>query len=653
MRMHRTHDVLAPWSTGTPVLDAARLAAVRIEPVLRQRKPAFALDLYLAGDDGDTIVPLALADPAALIERDRDPLIFPYGTPGDDAFAFALSERILPHLERLVLGGERIAEHVVTFAAAPRFDAARAAGCFGAAPLRDALARLAPYRYARRFARGKSVRIDAPDAVGGWAMLRGLANAGVAAAHRDPAALAWYGDAPLAAPRADLAIVGPGADAGNAACVLRLDPSNSSEQPDRDALYVEVIDPLPLDVGITFDPGEGPARRWFAVERAPEPRLRALPDLTYAAAGGSAGRIAVVLGRGDAVTHPSADTDEARALVAALCAEGFDAFLAEPHETAGADLVHLIGTRDGRRARAVVEAARRAGVPVAVHAHDDDAARGGWWGAAVTRCCFEYGSEERDVEAYLRMLAQRAVSVGPARADVPYAPDEAGADDAHAALRDAGIVFAATEEEAAAIRSRTGRRGPIAVVPPVAAAAVPHSIGHLVGPDPFALVHAPIGPLANQLPVARCASHAGIPLVVAGPVADASYLERVREFGGAGLIVLAGEPPPGVAAALRAAAAVVVDAAWAGDGAARLAASALAGARLVVAASRRFAAAGVEVRGFDPADAQALTRALGEAWDDALRAPHRLAPEALAALAPSVAVRAIVRGYAAAAPAAT
>jgi hypothetical protein len=653
MRVHRTHDVLAPWSTGTPVLDAARLTAVRIEPVLRQRKPALALDLYLAGDDGDTIVPLVLADPAALVDRDRDPLIFPYGTPGDDAFAFALGERVLPHLERLVLGGERVAEHVLAFGAAPRFDAARAAGCFGAAPLRDALARLAPYRYARRFARGKSVRIDAPDAVGGWAMLRAVANAGVVPAHRDPSALAWYGDAPPAAQRADVAIVGRLADAGDSACVLRLDPATSAGHAGVDAYVVEVVDPLPLDVGIAFDPGEGPARRWFAVERAPEPRARPLPDLAFTATGGSAGRIAVVLGRGDAVARPAADTDEARALTAALRAEGFDAFVAEPREAAGADLVHLVGTRDGRRARAVVDAARRAGVPVAVHAHDDDAERGGWWGAAVTRCCFEYGSEERDVEAYLNLLARRAVSVGAARADVPFAPDEAGADDANAALRDAGIVFAATEEEATAIRTRTGRRGPVAVVPPVATFAAPLPIGRLVGPDPFALVHAPIGPLANQLPVARCAARAGIPLVVAGPVADASYLERLREFGGAGLVVLAGEPSPGVAAALRAAAGVVVDAAWIGDGGARLAASALAGARLVVAASRSFAAAGVDVRRFDPADTEALTRALGEAWDDALRAPHRPSPDALAALAPAVAVRAIVRGYAAAVPAAT
>jgi hypothetical protein len=701
MRTHRTHAILAPWSTGaSPVLDAARLAAVRIEPVTRQRRPALVLDLVLTGDDGLTVIPLVLADPSTIVERDRDPLIFPAGTPGDDAFAVALAERVLPHLERLVLSGERIAEHVVTFAPAPAFDAARAAGCFGAAPLRESLARLAPYRYARRFARGRTVRIDAPDAVGGWAVLRDLGPAAVAPARRTAVECGWYGEPPAANGHADVAIVSVDADAGDAPCVVRLDVNvdgdashgtahmidaartridtarttidaarttidaarttsidaartTSIDAPrtiiDTARTIIEVVDPLPLDVTISFDPADGPARRWFAVERAVEPARRAVADLRTPAAGGSAGRIAVILGRADGLSRPSADTDEARALVASLAAEGFDAVLAaEPDELAGAALVHLVGTRDGRRARAVAEAARRIGAPLAVHAHDDDPAGGGWWGGEVARHCFEYGSDDRDVETYLAMLARHAVAVGPASAGARYAPPEAGAADADAVLRDAAVVFAATEEEADAIRARTGRRGPLAVVPPLHAAGTANAqIGALVGPEPFALVHAPIGPLANQLLVARCAAAAGIPLVLAGPVADASYLERVREFGGASLIVLPGEPAPEVAAALRASAAVVVDAAWAGEGGSRLAAAVLAGARLALSDRRRLGIPGISVRRFDPADAGALTRALGEAWDEALRAPARLSPETLAALAPEAVVRAIVRGYAA------
>jgi hypothetical protein len=644
VRTHRTHELIAPWSTGTPVLDAARLAAVRIEPVVRQGRPVLALDLYLTDGAGGTVIPLVLVEPAVVIDRDRDPLIFPHGTPGDDAFASALIERVLPHLEQIVLAGDPVVEHVVRFAPAPAFDAARAAGCFGAAPLRDALVRLAPYRYARRFTRTRTVRIDAPDAVGGWALLRDSGTIGVAPARRTAAELAWYGDAPIAGERTDVAIVGADADAGDVACVVRLNAAAD----DAVRFRAAVVEPNPLDVTVAFDSVEGSERRWFAVERAPEPPLRRVPDLSYAAAGGSTGRIAIILGRADGASHPSADTDEARALAAALCAEGFDAGLVESLDAlSGADLIHLVGTRDGRRARAVVDAGRRTGVPVAVHAHDEDAAAGGWWGAEVARYCFEYGDDERDVRSYLAMLARGAVAVGDARADAPYAPPDAAAGDAAVALRDAAVVFAATEGEAAAIRARTGRRGPIAVVPPLAPVAAPSPVGTLAGADPFVLVHAPIGPLGNQLLVARCAAEATIPLVLAGPVADASYLERVREFGGPGLIVLPGEPSPGTAAALRAAAAVVADAAWIGEGGARLAAAALAGARLALAGRRRFTVPGVEPRRFDPANASALTRALGEAWDEALRTPGRTAPETTAALAPSTVVRSIVRGYAA------
>jgi hypothetical protein len=166
-------------------------------------------------------------------------------------------------------------------------------------------------------------------------------------------------------------------------------------------------------------------------------------------------------------------------------------------------------------------------------------------------------------------------------------------------------------------------------------------------------LHAPIGPAGNALLVARCAATAAIPLVVAGPVLDASYLALVREFGGPGLVVLPGEPVPGIAAGLRAAAGVVVDGSWLGDGGSRLAAAALAGTRLALADRRRFDAPGVAPHRFDPADASALTRALGEAWDEALRAPARPAPETVAALAPGAVVRTIVRGYAATATAVT
>jgi hypothetical protein len=188
----------------------------------------------------------------------------------------------------------------------------------------------------------------------------------------------------------------------------------------------------------------------------------------------------------------------------------------------------------------------------------------------------------------------------------------------------------------------------VAVVPPLVESAEPADVGVLVGPDPYVFVHAPIGPAANQLLVARAATAARIPLVVCGPVVDASYLERVREFGGRDLVIVP-EPSPAVAAGLRSAAAVVVDAAWLGAGAARLAAAVVAGAQVVLADRRPFALPGVTPYRFDPADVAALTRALGEAWDQARRQPPAPPREAVAVLGPDLVLRGIVRGYAEAA----
>ena len=636
MRTHRTHIVLAPWSTATPVLAAECLGAVRIEPILRQRRGALLLDFSLFDESGTTVIPGVLVDPAQIINRDRDPMVWPNRTPGDDAFLAALAERVMPHLEALVLSGERVFEHVLTFADAPAFEAARRAGAFGAAPLREALLRLAPYRYAGRFARASRVRIDAADAVGGWAVLHERATVGVAPARRDPALVAWYGLPPEPVASADLAIV-DGEIAAEEPIVVRLGARGPS--------HVEVVEPLPLDVAISFDPAEGPAASSFAIERAPEPPTRSMEIPAYVPAGGSAGRIDVIVGRGDASRHPSADSDEADALVAALRAEGFDARLAaDPAQLAGADLIHVVGTREGRLVRGVVEKARAARIPVAVHAHWEDAHLGGWWGVGVTRFCFEYGSDERDVVRYLNLLGKHALALGGISADAPYAPPLAAIDDAAAALRDADVVFAASEDEADAIR-RAGRRAPLVVVPPLALPATGRApVGHRVGTQPFVLVHAPIAPDRNQLLVARACVEAAIPLVCAGPVADATYLERVREFGGPDLIVLP-EPTREEAATLRACAAVVVDAAWVGDGGSRLAAAALAGARLVVADRRRFALSGLEPVRFDPADLLGLTRGIGDSRDAALR---RQPPDrtVLEALAPNAVVRTIVRGYA-------
>jgi hypothetical protein len=155
------------------------------------------------------------------------------------------------------------------------------------------------------------------------------------------------------------------------------------------------------------------------------------------------------------------------------------------------------------------------------------------------------------------------------------------------------------------------------VVPPLPTVEAPGGevIGALVGADPFVLVHAPIGPLENQLLMARAVADVGVPLVLAGPVADPAYAERLREF--AGDLRLFGEPTPAQTAALYRSAAVVADAAWTARGHGRVATAAAAGAAIVVSTARWVDLPLPERWLVDPADVASITRGIGAAWDAA------------------------------------
>jgi hypothetical protein len=647
MRTHRRSIVLAPWSIGAPLSDPAQLVAVRMEAVLRGRVGTIVLDLVLEHADALTVIPGVVLDRAALVDRDRDVLIFPEGTPGGDSAAAALAERVLPLCEGIVLDAVPFGERVLRVADSPRFDAARAGGYYGAAPLTDALGRLAPYRAARRYARRLTVAIDAADAVGGWALLRGAASVGVVAARRDAAALAWYGEPPAASETPDVRIIdADAAPAPPAPWTIRVRGPQDASGADMAAgdADVALIAPLALDLAFSNDAADGAIVGSIAVE--PPPLRDAPPELArYVAAGGSGGRIAIVVGRRDAETLPAADTDEAAALAAALRAEGFTVDVGLTAPIAEYDFVHVIGARDGLYAAELVASARAARVAVAVTAHEDGADVGGWWGAAVTRLSFDYAVDEAAFATYTDLLARRALEIGPIRAGTPYTPNPAAATARAAALRDADVVFVATEAEADVVRGR-GRTGPIRIAAPMSAPSAT-DVRHLVGGQPFVLVDAPIGPEGNAASVARVAAHLGLPLVVTGPVVDAAYLELVRAVGGPDLVVLAGERSAADAAGLRARAAVVVDPAWVGWGPARGAAALLSGARLVLAQPLPFA--DVPLRRFDPANLGDLTRALGEAWDDAVRSPRSVGAEILGVLAPGIAIRTVLAGYAAAA----
>jgi hypothetical protein len=618
VRVHRVFPDLQPW-VALPdrireLATADRLVAARIEPVTRGREPAAFLDLAFASGDESVAIPLIYIDLAQLDVREVDPLVFPaaYAPLLDDARARSLVDRLFADLElRAHRGGFR-AEEVLFYGDAPLFVRAREAGLFGAAPLARSIPAIAAAVYAQRFARAARVLTYGPQADESAAFLRARATRTTVVGGNATAA-AWYAtsDREVDGAGYDLA-VGEGPPPQAATTVVRTDAGAPG-------LAVPVARPLPGDLLLSFDPADGPAVTTFYVTSGRDPFRRPAGVIPHAGAGGSAGRITLVV-RPDAARVPDSDTDEAHAFAAYLAREGFTPTVVASVDGLAAsapDLVHLFGVRPGGFARRVAAWANDHGVPLAVHAYAEEPERGGYWGTMIAPYCFGYSADDRSVASYLEMLGRRAVEVDGVGPNVPFAPPAAGLADAERVLRAAEIVYVQSEREREAV-ARVRPAGLTLVVPPLPLlTGTDEPVGAYIGGDAFVLVHAPLGPMHNQLVLARTAADMGIGLVLAGPVEDPVYAERVREF--AADVRIVPEPPPGVLATLYRSAAVVADAAWVTRGHARMASAAAAGAAVVVSASRWLDLPLPERWRVDPADVLSVARGIGGALDAAAR----------------------------------
>jgi len=651
MRTHRAFAVLQPWRDPAvlrALVTVEALTVMRIEPISRAREPAVILDLHFADGERHTTVPFVLVDVAMLIVREADPLVFPHtiATAIGDEMCARLIDALVPELEPRAFRNDRWSEEVVVRRDDPLFARARERGWYAAAPLATALPRIAAAVYARRLVAGHSVLAYGPDAVESAAFVRDVARLWNVAGS-DGEAAAYFGVTPseITGPfEVAIGLGDPPVEAAEAS-VVRSDGVGD--------VIVPVAAPLPANVLVSFDPGDGPVVGTVGVTARREPPLRPAPPPGSAAPlGGSAGRIALVL-RPDAAAIPDADVDEARAIAAGLAAEGFTVTLATrlaDVEIFAPDLVHLFGVRDGGHAATVARWAKDAGVPLAVHAYHEDPAAGGYWGGMVTRYCFAYSADDRSVTDYLDLLAQRHVEVDGVSAGVRYAPPAAALGEAETVLREASVVFVQSEREREVV-ARVRPVGEIVVVPAVPAEFPdPEPVGPLVGSDAYVLVHAPLESTGNQLVVARAAARVGVAIVLAGPVADPAYVELVREFAADGVRLIA-EPTLGQTAALYRSAAIVADVGWMGRGHARIVEAARCGGATVVARSRWAELPIPERWRVDPADVESVARGIGEAWDAVAQRDPALAEIAAAATASGLrAVRSIVAGYAKIAP---
>jgi len=662
VRSHRTFSALTLANGGAlrGLVRLATLTSVRLEPIVRQGKPIAMLELRFSAGGAAAVVPLVIVDVAMLLDPERDVLVWPttFAEHIDDATADELATFLVPWLIAQSLGQPLNDERLwVCDDPSERelFDRARAAGAVGAASAAVSFVGAAPFVYAARFWTGLRVGVAGDQAALG-AALAASAGIDVTLAERPTPSgdlLRWYGvKQQSGAGRRSLVIAPAGQDdpefemgIESQAIVLRVRSDRSGSVP--------LIAARPLDSAFCFDVADGAVVGSLDVlgpVPATHPPIRVhRPKATI---GTSGGRIFFGV-RTAARPGDDDDVDEAFALAEALRAEGFSVDIGDdPAAIAagGYDLVHVHGLLDASRALEFFEAARAVGAATALHTQTEESAIGGWWGTVVTRFCYEYAADQRSIDDFTALLRSRRLALGDVRADATYEPSSQDASLVRAAVRAADVVFVSGETEEAYIRARFGRTDAIVAVPPAVPTAIAGTpVGLLVGTANYAFVHAPIGPRGNQIVAVRAAERANIPLVVAGTVADPSYLALLRSFSGNATRIIT-DPSESVLATLYDGATVYLDPRWVGTGRARAARAAVAGARLVIAERRPVDSLliGEDVMRIDPGDETGMMRALGEAWYAAteIRLEPALCERVWRATIPHTVAAAVAAGYA-------
>lgn len=523
------------------------LASARLERA--QDAAALFLDLVFMAGTQTALVPLIELTPQFLEARESSPFVWPADIAAmveHEALA-AIEEALLPWAQAHYFGGLTGAEVIRMFGSD---DASR----------RFARARnagfLAAAPYERVFAALEPYRYAA----------RFAAGKAVHARDRDGAA--------------------------GAAALSKIAASVSAalEDPQLEAFAREWFD---LDVygssnetpDVTIVRGRNPV-----VQAKGEAEVRHVAPPVFPAAGGSSGRI-LLLVRDDFRELPDADTDQALLLAARLRGEGFTAGVvaaasAQPEQY---DLLHCMCAAYPEQAVAALRRARAAGKPVVVTEPLDERDGESSWGEAIVPHVLRASGDEIALEDHLELLRRR-------RLDAP------GVD----LKQEPFPGYRALMEE---VRSLTAVRiwaAAPAFLPPAAAA----DWRERAGLGPFVLAHAPLGPQHNQFALVRAAAKAGVPLVLAGPVADAAYAAHVRAIAAENVVFLE-EPDLHEQWTLYAQARVYADVSWW---------TACGGRRQMAAAA---GCATVFAPGVDPADEDAIAAALRAAWarvDDAVSA---------------------------------
>jgi hypothetical protein len=618
VKTHRQHPALTGWIDPRRAADLVRreyLAAARLEPITDSMRGGAWLDLLFVRGEDVQVIPLVDIAGEMFEELESSPFMWPHEPCAaiQHEHARAVERALQPWVESSALGRPLTEARTRFFEVADArdlFERAREYGFIGATSYDRVLRDTAPYVYAARFCADRRVAIADEQGALGAAILAKHAlsvQADLGSAQRNEFARQWFGTHGYGSLEGDCDVsIGTGARQG--AMCLRLDSADGDR-------IVDVASPIPAEIPISFDLQDAPGVRSFAVSCDIKRVVRGTRGGRSAAGGGSSGKI-LILVREDAMRAPDADTDDALELARRLRAEGFTVEVAPPSSSQpeAYDLVHAFVCAQPNEFLDALSRARQVKVPIVATAGLADAVSGGAWGAAIVRSAWMMGPFEEQLSYNLARVAARLLeteTLNPKHHE-PFAGYESALREVYAQVNVA-LVTGGDEE---ALLRRYGYSGPTSTVPTYLNTMVePEPVETLAGLGDYVLVHAPIDPRCNQLVLVRAAREAGLPVVLAGPVADAPYYRSVLAFSDERVAFVAA-PTPGELAALYRSARVFADASWIGYGLHRIARAAASGCALVVS-SEGYAArlwGGTGLWQTYPGNEHDLSVALGDAW---------------------------------------
>ncbi len=647
MRTHDRFAYLVPKYTSARVRELVRaehLVAARFEPVYSIRYEAY-MDLLFEKDGTWLIVSMLRVDGVALMVPENPPVTWPLAyEPFAGPCTEAIEERLTPFLRAGATARLVNDEAVRFFRDEPQlretFEAARSASMLGAAPYPEVLKHLAPAVYGLRFADGRRAALRGPDAGNFAAILSNRSDAldvDTLDPARDALTRRWFGGLTLGTIAHDTPY---GVYAGERRGAVPAEHAIYTGESLDGERAVQLAEPIPTDVVVSFDTQDAPAALTFSVASskvAPRPSVLCEP----AAGGGSGGRIRLVV-RDEAMRFQDADVDAARALEGRLRAEGFDAqiSIASRVDVSQTDLIHVFDLRHGISMVEMLRDAEAARVPVVVTPYADDRkseASSGCSGSVIIPRC---SNDTIVFDEYMSAFARRKIS----NLNQASWYDEVSS----VLLARASSAVVASAAEGDFLKTRFGYGGttvPVAAIVPVPAPA--DDIAGLVGPDEFVLIHGPIEPRMNQVSAVVAARREGLPLLVLGPVADVEFYRYLNEVAGPSVVLLRDEElTEEEVAGIYGRARIVADVSWSARGLHRLARGAACGAAVVApAAGYAYDVWGEMASLVDPADLESIRRGLRRAWDQQPRFGGTLAARTIERCDPFGTLVAVVSAY--------